>query len=80
MLAKGELLAIYPEGTRSPDGRLCKGKVGVAVMARAAQLPVISCAVAWHVRLDMAKRINLLPVPVPSPRRAALSASDGRSR
>jgi hypothetical protein len=30
--------------------------------------------------LDMDKRIDLLPVPVPSPRRAALSASDGRSR
>ncbi|MFI1168043.1 lysophospholipid acyltransferase family protein [Streptomyces sp. NPDC020801] len=44
VLAKGELLAIYPEGTRSPDGRLYKGKVGVAVMALAAQAPVIPCA------------------------------------
>lgn len=44
VLAKGELLAIYPEGTRSPDGRLYKGKVGVAVMALAAQVPVIPCA------------------------------------
>ncbi|MGW4048142.1 hypothetical protein [Streptomyces sp. NPDC004721] len=31
-------------------------------------------------RLDMDKRIDLLPVPVPSPRRAVLSASDGRWR
>jgi 1-acyl-sn-glycerol-3-phosphate acyltransferase len=44
VLAKEELLAIYPEGTRSPDGRLYKGKVGVAVMALAAQVPVIPCA------------------------------------
>ncbi|KUL33696.1 lysophospholipid acyltransferase family protein [Streptomyces regalis] len=44
VLAKGELLAIYPEGTRSPDGRLHKGKVGVAVMALAAQVPVVPCA------------------------------------
>ncbi|MFD7445779.1 lysophospholipid acyltransferase family protein [Streptomyces sp. NPDC059909] len=44
ILAKGELLAIYPEGTRSPDGRLYKGKVGVAMMALAAQVPVIPCA------------------------------------
>ncbi|WP_316759446.1 lysophospholipid acyltransferase family protein [Streptomyces herbicida] len=44
VLAQGELLAIYPEGTRSPDGRLYKGKVGVAVMALAAQVPVIPCA------------------------------------
>ncbi|MEV6654716.1 lysophospholipid acyltransferase family protein [Streptomyces sp. NPDC051219] len=44
VLTKGELLAIYPEGTRSPDGRLYKGKVGVAMMALAAQVPVIPCA------------------------------------
>ncbi|UXY32118.1 lysophospholipid acyltransferase family protein [Streptomyces sp. HUAS TT20] len=44
VLAQGELLAIYPEGTRSPDGRLYKGKVGVAVTALAAQVPVIPCA------------------------------------
>ncbi|MEU2281554.1 lysophospholipid acyltransferase family protein [Streptomyces sp. NPDC013178] len=44
VLARGGVLAIYPEGTRSPDGRLYKGKVGVAVMALTAQVPVIPCA------------------------------------
>ncbi|MFJ8251913.1 lysophospholipid acyltransferase family protein [Streptomyces sp. NPDC094466] len=44
VLGKGELLGIYPEGTRSHDGRLYKGKVGVAVMAITAQAPVIPCA------------------------------------
>ncbi|NEA13841.1 1-acyl-sn-glycerol-3-phosphate acyltransferase [Streptomyces sp. SID10692] len=44
VLAKGELLGIYPEGTRSHDGRLYKGKVGVAVMAITAGVPVIPCA------------------------------------
>ncbi|MCX4967925.1 1-acyl-sn-glycerol-3-phosphate acyltransferase [Streptomyces sp. NBC_00654] len=44
VLGKGELLGIYPEGTRSHDGRLYKGKVGVAVMAIKAQVPVIPCA------------------------------------
>jgi 1-acyl-sn-glycerol-3-phosphate acyltransferase len=44
VLSKGELLGIYPEGTRSHDGRLYKGKVGVAVMAIKAQAPVIPCA------------------------------------
>lgn len=44
VLAKGELLGIYPEGTRSHDGRLYKGKVGVAVMAIRAGVPVIPCA------------------------------------
>ncbi|MFJ9640865.1 lysophospholipid acyltransferase family protein [Streptomyces sp. NPDC101178] len=44
VLSKGELLGIYPEGTRSHDGRLYKGKVGVAVMALTAGVPVIPCA------------------------------------
>ncbi|MEU2112676.1 lysophospholipid acyltransferase family protein [Streptomyces sp. NPDC007883] len=44
VLGKGELLGIYPEGTRSPDGRLYKGKVGVAVMALTAGVPVVPCA------------------------------------
>ncbi|MFJ3927620.1 lysophospholipid acyltransferase family protein [Streptomyces sp. NPDC090022] len=44
VLSKGELLGIYPEGTRSHDGRLYKGKVGVAAMALGAGVPVIPCA------------------------------------
>ncbi|MEU8488478.1 lysophospholipid acyltransferase family protein [Streptomyces sp. NPDC048641] len=44
VLSKGELLGIYPEGTRSHDGRLYKGKVGVAAMALKGQVPVIPCA------------------------------------
>ncbi|NEA45258.1 lysophospholipid acyltransferase family protein [Streptomyces sp. SID10815] len=44
VLRRGELLGIYPEGTRSPDGRLYKGKVGVAVMAIRAGVPVVPCA------------------------------------
>ncbi|MFI5638740.1 lysophospholipid acyltransferase family protein [Streptomyces goshikiensis] len=44
VLAKDELLGIYPEGTRSHDGRLYKGKVGVAAMALGAGVPVIPCA------------------------------------
>ncbi|MEU1071599.1 MULTISPECIES: lysophospholipid acyltransferase family protein [unclassified Streptomyces] len=44
VLSRDELLGIYPEGTRSHDGRLYKGKVGVAVMAIRAGVPVIPCA------------------------------------
>ena len=33
VLGEGKLLGIYPEGTRSPDGRLYKGKTGMARMA-----------------------------------------------
>jgi 1-acyl-sn-glycerol-3-phosphate acyltransferase len=41
LLAQGKLLGIYPEGTRSPDGRLYKGKTGVARTALQAGVPVI---------------------------------------
>ena len=44
VLAEGKLLGIYPEGTRSPDGRLYKGKTGVARLALDARVPVIPCA------------------------------------
>jgi len=44
VLKKGSLLGIYPEGTRSPDGRLYRGKVGVARLALQARVPVIPVA------------------------------------
>ena len=44
LLGNGELLGIYPEGTRSPDGRLYRGKTGVARMALEAKVPVIPVA------------------------------------
>lgn len=43
LLRQGALLGIYPEGTRSPDGRLYRGKTGVARMALEAGVPVIPC-------------------------------------
>ena len=44
ILHRGELLAIYPEGTRSPDGRLYRGKTGVARLALEAKVPVVPVA------------------------------------
>jgi 1-acyl-sn-glycerol-3-phosphate acyltransferase len=44
VLGRGELLGIYPEGTRSHDGRLYRGRTGVAVMALRAHAPVVPCA------------------------------------
>ncbi|UUL75820.1 1-acyl-sn-glycerol-3-phosphate acyltransferase [Pseudarthrobacter sp. Fe7] len=44
VLNAGGLLGIYPEGTRSPDGRLFRGKVGVARLALQAGVPVIPVA------------------------------------
>ncbi|MGI8994021.1 MAG: lysophospholipid acyltransferase family protein [Nocardioidaceae bacterium] len=45
ILRSGELFGIYPEGTRSHDGRLYRGKTGVARMALEAKVPVIPLAV-----------------------------------
>lgn len=44
VLGQGQLLGIYPEGTRSPDGRLYRGKTGVARMALEAAVVVVPCA------------------------------------
>ena len=44
ILSEGKLLGLYPEGTRSPDGRLYRGKTGIARMALEAGVPVIPVA------------------------------------
>lgn len=44
VLARGECLGIYPEGTRSPDGRLYRGRTGVARLAMESGAPVIPVA------------------------------------
>lgn len=44
LLMGGSLLGIYPEGTRSPDGRLYKGKTGLARMVLQSRVPVIPVA------------------------------------
>jgi 1-acyl-sn-glycerol-3-phosphate acyltransferase len=44
VLAEGSVLGIYPEGTRSPDGRLYKGKTGVARLALESRASVVPCA------------------------------------
>lgn len=44
LLNSGALFGIYPEGTRSPDGRLYRGRTGVGWLALASQAPVIPVA------------------------------------
>jgi 1-acyl-sn-glycerol-3-phosphate acyltransferase len=44
-LRAGKVVGIYPEGTRSPDGRLYRGKTGVARMALEARVPVVPVAI-----------------------------------
>ena len=60
VLQRGDLLGIFPEGTRSPDGRLHKGKTGVARLVLQARVPVIPVGVVdteFH-------RLPLLGIPM----------------
>jgi 1-acyl-sn-glycerol-3-phosphate acyltransferase len=44
VLARGEQLGIYPEGTRSPDGRMYRGRTGVARMILEGHVKVVPVA------------------------------------
>jgi 1-acyl-sn-glycerol-3-phosphate acyltransferase len=44
VLSQSQLLGIYPEGTRSPDGRLFRGRTGIARMVLEAKVPVFPVA------------------------------------
>lgn len=44
-LKKGELIEIFPEGKRSPDGKLQKAYPGVAKLALKAKVPVLPCGI-----------------------------------
>jgi 1-acyl-sn-glycerol-3-phosphate acyltransferase len=44
ILRRGDIFGIYPEGTRSPDGRLYRGKTGVARLALESGAPVVPVA------------------------------------
>jgi 1-acyl-sn-glycerol-3-phosphate acyltransferase len=44
VLAEGNCLGIYPEGTRSPDGRLYKGRTGIARLAIESGAPIVPVA------------------------------------
>ena len=46
VLADGDCIGIYPEGTRSPDGRLYKGRTGIARLAIESGAPVVPVAMS----------------------------------
>ncbi|WP_037914464.1 lysophospholipid acyltransferase family protein [Actinacidiphila yeochonensis] len=45
VLEEGKIFGIYPEGTRSPDGRLYRGRTGIARLAMMTGAPVVPFAV-----------------------------------
>ena len=44
VISRGDVLGIYPEGTRSPDGKMYRGRTGVARMILEGHVPVVPVA------------------------------------
>jgi 1-acyl-sn-glycerol-3-phosphate acyltransferase len=62
LLRDGALLGVFPEGTRSPDGRLYRGRTGIARMAAETGVPVVPCATVGL--FESARSGRYLPRPV----------------
>jgi 1-acyl-sn-glycerol-3-phosphate acyltransferase len=63
ILNEGKVLGIYPEGTRSPDARLYRGKTGVARMTLETGAPVIPVAMIYSSRkLPFGKKMTRVRV------------------
>ncbi|MGY2127118.1 lysophospholipid acyltransferase family protein [Blastococcus sp. SYSU DS0617] len=69
VLHQGDAFGLYPEGTRSRDGRLARGKTGVAWLALTADCPVVPVAVHGTDRIQ--------PVGARWPRPARVSVTFG---
>jgi len=65
VLRAGELVGIFPEGTRSPDGRLYRGRTGVAKLALDAGVPLIPVGIIGTDRVQpIGARVPRLGYPV----------------
>ena len=58
-LKSGKNLAIFPEGTRSKDGKVGRGKTGVALIAARAGVPVVPCGIAYEGKLHFRNKITV---------------------
>lgn len=56
-LEKGRNLVIFPEGTRSMDGKVGKGKTGVALIAAIAQVPVVPVGITFEGKLKFRRKV-----------------------
>jgi 1-acyl-sn-glycerol-3-phosphate acyltransferase len=60
-LRDGQSFVIYPEGTRSPDGRLQELKKGTAVMAIKAGVPIVPVACSGAHRVMEKRKLKITP-------------------
>lgn len=56
-LEMGRNLVVFPEGTRSKDGKVGKGKTGVALIAAMAQVPVIPVGINFEGKLKFRRKV-----------------------
>jgi 1-acyl-sn-glycerol-3-phosphate acyltransferase len=66
VLGRGEAFGLYPEGTRSRDGRLYRGRTGVAHLALTAGVPVVPVGITGTERLQPvgARLPRIVPITV----------------
>ncbi|MDO5668804.1 MAG: lysophospholipid acyltransferase family protein [Corynebacterium sp.] len=76
VLGRGDVLGIYPEGTRSPDGRIYKGRTGMARIALATDAPIVPVAMIGS------RDANPIGTWIPRPAKVRMNvgeAIDGRA-
>jgi 1-acyl-sn-glycerol-3-phosphate acyltransferase len=66
LLEEGNVIGVYPEGSRSPDGKIYKGHIGIAHMVMSTDAVVIPISlVTNYIRSSKKKRIpNLMQVRI----------------
>lgn len=58
-IRSGKNLAIFPEGTRSKDGKVGRGKTGVALIAARAGVQVVPCGISYEGKLRFRNKITV---------------------
>ena len=64
LLGEGKLVTVFPEGTRSPDGRLMKAEPGIGIIALWARVPVVPVALTGTDRALPRHSPFLRPAPI----------------
>lgn len=72
-LREGKNLAIFPEGTRSKDGKVGRGKTGVALIAARAGVPVLPCGISYEGKLKFRTKVKVKYGPLISPEKLQIS-------
>lgn len=66
IIKRGDLLGIFPEGTRSKDGQPLRPKSGAALVAKLSKADIIPCAILFDGKMAIGKKIRIkIGKPVP---------------